>query len=217
MTLFSQWIWRLSPIKFVSCWQAGKGRGQPKLLMCSDVLLFGHRLLLRIVETPAQFSGSAPAAYYLAPPADGSRPGTFYINTFDLENRCVWSYSVPGFARHHIQNALLPTTTPLTPKTSLSDCSSDKTCLQCCAFFATKSHDMKKGWSLRKARRQNLVGGARSFKILHKWRFVAKKTRDTKGIFCQINNQIPVGIMKEFGILNLLSSFAWHKLAWSTV
>jgi uncharacterized protein (DUF885 family) len=52
----------------------------------------------------------APAAYYLQAPADGSRPATFYINTFEPTSRpkhslpaLAFHESVPG---HHLQIAL---------------------------------------------------------------------------------------------------------------
>jgi uncharacterized protein (DUF885 family) len=51
-----------------------------------------------------------PAAYYFQPSADGSRPGTFYVNTFEPSSRprhtlpaLVFHESVPG---HHLQIGL---------------------------------------------------------------------------------------------------------------
>jgi uncharacterized protein (DUF885 family) len=52
-------------------------------------------------------AASAPAAYYYRPPDDGSRPGYFYVNTYDLPSRPTYTMealayheAVPG---HHLQ------------------------------------------------------------------------------------------------------------------
>ena len=52
----------------------------------------GHSVLfcdcfISIVETPAQAAPVAPAAYYLGPSHDGSRPGVMYVNTYKHETR----------------------------------------------------------------------------------------------------------------------------------
>jgi uncharacterized protein (DUF885 family) len=53
---------------------------------------------------------SAAGGYYMAPSPDGSRPGVFYVNTYDLKARPLWGVetlylheAVPG---HHFQGAL---------------------------------------------------------------------------------------------------------------
>jgi len=55
-------------------------------------------------------AAAAPAAYYYAPPDDGSRPGYFYVNTWDLPSRprytmaaLAYHEAVPG---HHLQIAI---------------------------------------------------------------------------------------------------------------
>lgn len=53
---------------------------------------------------------AAPGAHYRSPDPDGTRPGVFYVNTYDLSARPSWSMeslflheAIPG---HHFQNAL---------------------------------------------------------------------------------------------------------------
>lgn len=61
-------------------------------------------------EIEAYRAPSAPQAYYYPPPLSGSRPGYYYINTYDLPSRPIYSMTaltlheaVPG---HHLQLAL---------------------------------------------------------------------------------------------------------------
>lgn len=63
-----------------------------------------------ITPVPAEVAPTFPGAYYLAPPQDNSRPGTFYINTYQPGTRnkyeavslCLHE-AEPG---HHLQTAL---------------------------------------------------------------------------------------------------------------
>jgi uncharacterized protein (DUF885 family) len=64
----------------------------------------------RVVAVEEFKEQDAPPAYYFQPAADGSRPGTFYVNTYDLPSRSLWKLAaytfheaVPG---HHLQIAL---------------------------------------------------------------------------------------------------------------
>jgi uncharacterized protein (DUF885 family) len=74
--------------------------------------LFGRlpRLPYVIEPVPSYAERSQTAAYYLPGAPDGSRPGTFFANTYDLRSRPTWEFesltlheAVPG---HHLQIAL---------------------------------------------------------------------------------------------------------------
>ena len=70
---------------------------------------------IRAIEAFREKSG--PGAHYQSPDPDGSRPGVFFVNTYDLSARPSWATeslflheAVPG---HHFQNALRIETTAL--------------------------------------------------------------------------------------------------------
>jgi uncharacterized protein (DUF885 family) len=74
--------------------------------------LFGRlpKIPYEILAVPPYAEQSQTAAYYLPPASDGSRPGQFFANTYDLPSRYVWEMealtlheAVPG---HHLQIAL---------------------------------------------------------------------------------------------------------------
>ena len=74
--------------------------------------LFGTlpELAYEIVPVPSYAEQSQTAAYYLPGATDGSRPGQFFANTYDLASRFTWEMesltlheAVPG---HHLQIAL---------------------------------------------------------------------------------------------------------------
>ncbi|NCG57299.1 MAG: DUF885 family protein [Proteobacteria bacterium] len=74
--------------------------------------LFGKlpRAPYGVREIPAHEAPRATTAYYMSPPADGSQPGWFYANTYDLRSRPIYEMealalheAVPG---HHLQLAL---------------------------------------------------------------------------------------------------------------
>ncbi|MFM7774847.1 MAG: DUF885 domain-containing protein, partial [Candidatus Kapaibacterium sp.] len=74
--------------------------------------LFGRvpRADCQIKELESFRAASAPQAYYNAPPENGSKPGYFYVNTYDLPSRPMYTMTaltlheaVPG---HHLQVAL---------------------------------------------------------------------------------------------------------------
>lgn len=66
---------------------------------------------VEVRPVPSYIQQGAPGGYYEAPPLDGSRPGTFYINLRDTSERPRWALptlvhheAVPG---HHFQLALV--------------------------------------------------------------------------------------------------------------
>jgi uncharacterized protein (DUF885 family) len=74
--------------------------------------LFGRlpKLAYEVVAVPPYAEKSQTAAYYLPGAPDGSRPGQFFANTYDLPSRFTWEAesltlheAVPG---HHLQIAL---------------------------------------------------------------------------------------------------------------
>jgi uncharacterized protein (DUF885 family) len=74
---------------------------------CFD-LLPDHECTVQPIDAHAE--KSAPAAYYMGPAPDGTRPGTYYINTYKPEDRprheaevVAFHEAVPG---HHLQIAL---------------------------------------------------------------------------------------------------------------
>ena len=63
-----------------------------------------------VQEIPDVGAEESPIAYYLAPAADGSRPGVYFVNTLHPETRTRFEYealayheSIPG---HHLQLAI---------------------------------------------------------------------------------------------------------------
>src|SRR5690606_20870045 len=72
---------------------------------------------LEVRRVPASSEATAPGGYYLAPPLDGSRPGTFFINLRDMDSNTRWNLPTlvyheaePG---HHFQISLGQTLTDL--------------------------------------------------------------------------------------------------------
>ena len=49
-------------------------------------------MILRIAETPADAAPVAPAAFYMGPSEDGTRPGQFWVNTYKPDTR--WAVEV---------------------------------------------------------------------------------------------------------------------------
>jgi uncharacterized protein (DUF885 family) len=82
--------------------------------------LIFHRLPeagCEIKEMESFRAAHGPAAYYYPPPDDNSRPGYFYVNTYNAENRPTYTMealtyheAVPG---HHFQFAILQETKTL--------------------------------------------------------------------------------------------------------
>lgn len=89
--------------------------GFAKILMKMDTKLpdlFGQlpKTPYELNEIEAYRAAAAPAAYYYSAPSDGSRPGYFYVNTYNLSARPKYTMTalalheaVPG---HHLQIAI---------------------------------------------------------------------------------------------------------------
>jgi uncharacterized protein (DUF885 family) len=64
----------------------------------------------QVEPVPAATAPAAPAAYYMVPTLDGSRPGIYYANTYQAENRGRYTCEVTAFHEavpgHHIQLTL---------------------------------------------------------------------------------------------------------------
>lgn len=63
-----------------------------------------------VVPVPAAFAAAMPPAYYMQPPTDGSRPGTYFLNTHKPEERDRFEYesthfheAIPG---HHFDRSI---------------------------------------------------------------------------------------------------------------
>jgi uncharacterized protein (DUF885 family) len=63
-----------------------------------------------VVPVPAGQAPAMPPAYYMQPPVDGSRPGTYFLNTYKPEERDLFEYesihfheAIPG---HHFDRSL---------------------------------------------------------------------------------------------------------------
>jgi uncharacterized protein (DUF885 family) len=74
--------------------------------------MFGRlpRATCRVVTVEEYKEQDAPPAYYYPPSADSSRPGTFYINAYDLPSRQAWKLAAYAFHEavpgHHLQISL---------------------------------------------------------------------------------------------------------------
>lgn len=73
---------------------------------------FGHRPATpcNVVPVPAATAPAMPPAYYLQPPLDGSRPGTYFLNTYKPEERDLFEYESihfhEGIPGHHFDRSL---------------------------------------------------------------------------------------------------------------
>lgn len=63
-----------------------------------------------VVPVPAAFATAMPPAYYMQPPTDSSRPGTYFLNTYKPEERDRFEYesthfheAIPG---HHFDRSI---------------------------------------------------------------------------------------------------------------
>lgn len=73
---------------------------------------FGHRpaTACDVVPVPSAVAPAMPPAYYSQPPVDGSRPGTYYLNTYKPEERDRFEYESihfhEGIPGHHFDRSL---------------------------------------------------------------------------------------------------------------
>ncbi|HWC11113.1 MAG TPA: DUF885 domain-containing protein, partial [Acidimicrobiales bacterium] len=96
-----------SPAELVARYRDLCKRVDPELPRLFAIL---PRLPYGVSPMPDHASASAPAAYYLPGSGRVGRPGTFWVNTYDLPSRPTWEMvplalheAVPG---HHLQIAL---------------------------------------------------------------------------------------------------------------
>ncbi|MBH25610.1 MAG: hypothetical protein CMH57_14395 [Myxococcales bacterium] len=65
---------------------------------------------VEVIPIPETQERDAPAAFYVGPPADGSRPAYYYVNTYKPPTRPTWTMAALAFHEavpgHHLQNAL---------------------------------------------------------------------------------------------------------------
>lgn len=63
-----------------------------------------------VVPVPAAVAPAMPPAYYMQPPLDGSRPGTYFLNTYKPEERDLFEYESihfhEGIPGHHFDRSL---------------------------------------------------------------------------------------------------------------
>jgi len=63
-----------------------------------------------VVPVPAEMAPAMPPAYYMQPPVDGSRPGTYFLNTHKPEERDLFEYESihfhEGIPGHHFDRSL---------------------------------------------------------------------------------------------------------------
>jgi len=73
---------------------------------------FAHRpeTPCNVVPVPAAIASAMPPAYYMQPPIDGSRPGTYFLNTHKPEERDLFEYESihfhEGIPGHHFDRSL---------------------------------------------------------------------------------------------------------------
>jgi uncharacterized protein (DUF885 family) len=90
----------------------GRARGQIERAMAAAPAYFGRLPKAACEVRPVESfkESDSPFAYYYAPAVDGSRPGVYYVNTYDLPTRnymrlasTTFHEAVPG---HHFQLAI---------------------------------------------------------------------------------------------------------------
>ena len=89
-----------------------RARGQIERAMAASPKFFGRLPVAGVeVRSVEPFKeADSPAAFYYAPAVDGSRPGIYYVNTYDLPSRTFMNLATTSFHEavpgHHFQIAL---------------------------------------------------------------------------------------------------------------
>ncbi len=89
-----------------------RARGQIRRALEAAPQYFGRlpRAAVEVRAVEPFKEADSPAAFYYAPAVDGSRPGIYYVNTYDLPSRAFMSLATTSFHEavpgHHFQIAL---------------------------------------------------------------------------------------------------------------
>lgn len=89
-----------------------RARGQIERAMAAAPTMFGRlpRATCEVRAVEPFKEADSPAAYYFAPAVDGTRPGVYYVNTYDLPSRSFMGLASTTFHEaapgHHFQLAI---------------------------------------------------------------------------------------------------------------
>jgi uncharacterized protein (DUF885 family) len=98
-----------------------RARGQIERAMAAAPRYFGRLPVagVEVRQVEPFKEADSPAAFYYPPAVDGSRPGTYYVNTYDLPSRTYMNLATTSFHEavpgHHFQIALQTEMTELSP------------------------------------------------------------------------------------------------------
>ena len=98
-----------------------RARGQIERAMAAAPRYFGRLPVagVEVRQVEPFKEADSPAAFYYPPAVDGSRPGTYYVNAYDLPSRTYMNLATTSFHEavpgHHFQIALQTELTDLSP------------------------------------------------------------------------------------------------------